>query len=242
MCVPELDSFVTCEDLSDILGNSTEYEALQKIWQDTLEECKSHMDRITFEDFKNLMKGQPKDSLVNTGDASCSQLPGVPEDQDMPSLVSDSIFSESTISTHELPDSTGHVVKGHRKRRSSSFDHIVWTTSSLAIKLGHDSASSMSSSIAANRTVYRAHREMRLAVLAASKQFDKKRTDIQTNPRHTRASLIMKRGSMALVKAQDADSRALFEEAAARSGRERRQRNKTVSDVTGMLSKATSEQ
>jgi hypothetical protein len=172
------------------------------------------MDRITYEDFKNLMKGQPKDSLVHAGDASCSQLPGVPEDQDMPSLISDSIFSDATISTHELPDSTENVRKGHKKRRSSSFDQIVWTTSSLAIKLGNNSASSMSSSIAANRSVYRAHREMRLAVLAASKQFDKKRTDIQTNPRHTRASLIMKRGSVALVEAQDADSRASFWERA----------------------------
>jgi len=92
-------------------------------------------------------------------------------------------------------------------------------------------------SIAANRALYRKHREMRLAVLEASKQFDKKRNDIQNQSLQTHAGLIMKRGVKPPVEVEDAHARALFETAAKRCGRSRRAKNRTVSDVTGMMSK-----
>lgn len=90
--------------------------------------------------------------------------------------------------------------------------------------------------IAANRALYRKHREMRLAVLEASKQFDKKRNDIQNRSHQTHAGLIMKRGVKPPVEVEDAHARALFDSAAKRCGRSRRAKNRTVSDVTGMMS------
>ena len=89
--------------------------------------------------------------------------------------------------------------------------------------------------LTANRVIYRKHREMRLAVLEASKQFDKKRNDIQNRNHQTHAGLIMKRGVKPPVEVEDAHVRTLFENAAKRCGRPKRTRNKTVSDVTLLL-------
>ena len=86
-----------------------------------------------------------------------------------------------------------------------------------------------------NRALYRKHREMRLAVLEASKQFDFKRKTMQFS---TQAGLIMKRGAKAPDALEDKHQREMFEAAAQRGGRARRTRNKTVSDVTGMMAKA----
>ena len=93
----------------------------------------------------------------------------------------------------------------------------------------------MESPLLVNRALYRKHREMRLAVLEASKQFDNKRKTIQDS---TQAGLIMKRGAKAPDALEDEHTRAMFEAAAQRGGRARRTRNKTVSDVTGMMAKS----
>ena len=95
------------------------------------------------------------------------------------------------------------------------------------------------SSLLVNRALYRMHRELRLSVLEASKQFDMKRADIRNKDNMaTRAGLIMKRGATPPVELEDAHQRALYEAAANRAGRRKGQsrRTKTVSDVSGLLS------
>ena len=95
------------------------------------------------------------------------------------------------------------------------------------------------SSLHVNRALYRKHRELRLSVLEASKQFDMKRADKRNkDTMATRAGLIMKRGAMPPVELEDAHQRALYEAAANRAGRRKGQsrRTKTVSDVSGLLS------
>ena len=90
------------------------------------------------------------------------------------------------------------------------------------------------SPLTVNRALYRKHREMRLSILEASKQFDMKRKTMEQG----KAGLIMKRGEKAPVALEDKHTREMFEAAAKRCGRARRPRNKTASDVTGMMAKA----
>mmetsp|Transcript_11369 Transcript_11369/g.14975 ORF Transcript_11369/g.14975 Transcript_11369/m.14975 type:complete len:109 (+) Transcript_11369:1-327(+) len=89
-----------------------------------------------------------------------------------------------------------------------------------------------------NRALYRRHREMRLGVLEASKQFDNARKFRQQKEK---AGLVMKRGAKPPIEIQDQHNRAMFEAAARRCGRAKRERNRTVSDVSGMLLAQTPE-
>jgi hypothetical protein len=56
--------FITVDDLSGILGNNTDSEALRKVWRDSLLELQvQNVDRITLHEFKSIMKGRPKDGV-----------------------------------------------------------------------------------------------------------------------------------------------------------------------------------
>lgn len=234
--------FITFDDLYVILGNSTENEALEKMWLESLDECKAHLDRITFDDFKKLMKGQPQEVVVYPPSAGL-QLAGVPEDEEMEKGLdgTSDLAAQSTEKTRAF----------YKKTRSASYEQkrTAWESHEFSMDpsmtmfltshaVGDYSVSTKDtkmSPLVVNRAIYRKHRELRLAVLDASKQFDAKRTDMQTT--HTRASLIMKRGGRPPVAVEDAHARAMFEQAAIRCGRTHK-KNKTVSDVTDMLIRA----
>ena len=256
-------SFITFDDLVDILGNGTENDALEKIWIDSLVECKAHLDRITFEDFKRLMKGQPKEmgggstisslnppsepnSLRGLTTVREGMLPVVPseaalEDLDLPSrlLMDDQIENPRLLlgKGRSLSyDQSGGSWDADDSREFSKEFNLAMVLPSFSANDGGEIDASMTP-LTANRALYRKHRELRLAVLDASKQFDKKRNDIQTRNHLTRAGLIMKRGCRPPVEVEDAHARALMENAAKRCGRARRIKNKTVSDVTLLMAK-----
>jgi len=87
------------------------------------------------------------------------------------------------------------------------------------------------SNLVVNKTIYRAHREMRLAVLEASKRFEETKAR-----RAIGAGLVMRRGSLmdGAEKAKEYRQRLMMDRAKRRTGR--RQRNqKTTSDLTGMM-------
>lgn len=209
-------------------------------------------DTINFENFKKLMKGQPKEAVTpqssfrragkGVGEFPERSLGVLPEGESIEGQAAEAI---NGIDSGETP-------QRFQKKKSLSHEFksgVVWDdmdrSASIAFlpsKIDDDESSEMSltsaSPLTANRALYRRHRGMRLAVLEASKQFDKKRTDRQTKDLPVQAGLIMKRGSMPPVELEDAHTRALFDAAAKRCGRSRRTRNKTVSDVTGMLMKS----
>jgi hypothetical protein len=116
------------------------------------------------------------------------------------------------------------------------------------------------SNLQVNRQLYRAHRQMRLSVVEASKRFEEQQA------RHVRdvliaqneaegendgqglgmiqAGLVMRRGEKKIVSSEDIRSlldeyksqqQALFEKANKRGGRGRRTRKKTISDMSGMI-------
>jgi hypothetical protein len=236
-----------------VVGASTEYDALEKIWLDSLEECKAHLDRITFSDFKKLMKGQPKDRLstgtaiASVGSVGGTPLNPVPEGKtpDKSSIPPELIDNTQSCDPRLLFREMRSLSYTNKETTGSWYGEDKQTDASRAVLLSSPSGPDeqlhqQMSPLVANRVLYRKNREMRLAVLDASKQFDKKRNErIQTNSYPSRASLIMKRGAVPPIELEDAHTRALFEAAARRCGRTRRMRNKTKSDVTGMLIKAS---
>lgn len=113
-----------------------------------------------------------------------------------------------------------------------------------------------------NRKLYRAHRQMRLAVLEASKRFEDqqfKRTrselqakqDAEAPKRPFGAGLVMRRGHKKelssdairkiMLERQNAHQ-TLVDTAARRGGRGRRARKKTISDMSGMLLSISSDE
>eukprot|EP00566_Odontella_aurita_P004014 CAMPEP_0113570380 /NCGR_PEP_ID=MMETSP0015_2-20120614/24932_1 /TAXON_ID=2838 /ORGANISM="Odontella" /LENGTH=1169 /DNA_ID=CAMNT_0000473145 /DNA_START=72 /DNA_END=3581 /DNA_ORIENTATION=- /assembly_acc=CAM_ASM_000160 len=105
-----------------------------------------------------------------------------------------------------------------------------------------------------NRKLYRAHRQMRLAVLEASKRFEeqqiartKKILDEQNKTKPCGAGLTMRHGLVRemssgsirkLMQQQQTQQDTAVSKANKRGGRGRRTRKKTVSDMAGMLSSA----
>jgi hypothetical protein len=111
-----------------------------------------------------------------------------------------------------------------------------------------------------NRKLYRAHRQMRLAVLEASKRFEEQQAEHarqvilaareqengeDKSPVMIQAGLVMRHGHTKQVSSQAIRTlleenriaqQALVEKANRRGGRGRKSRKKTTSDMTGMLS------
>merc|ERR1712176_1390282 len=107
-----------------------------------------------------------------------------------------------------------------------------------------------------NRKLYRAHRQMRLAVLEASKRFEEQqaahakevilsqREAEDANSNVVPAGLVMRRGHKGqvsseqvkcLLRKEASQQQVLVEKATKRGGRGKRSRKKTISDMSGML-------
>lgn len=239
--------YLTYEDLSQIGKIFFESNHLERIWSEGLLECKCKLNRIYFEDFKKLMKGQPKDIAV------APKLASIPSGAELhDNAIIEDVVRRSACNAMEdnaqtspsrsygKPRSASYELKSPKTwedettetRDASSARHIP-TRSMLGPVNSMKELDPDLSPLASNRALYRKHREMRLAVLDASKQFDSKRKN-RSNP--GQAGLTMRRGSILLpAELDDTHTRALFANAAHRSGR-RTRREKTVSDVTGMIS------
>jgi hypothetical protein len=115
-----------------------------------------------------------------------------------------------------------------------------------------------------NRQLYRAHRQMRLSVVEASKRFEEQRTrhardllqreaDGEENPgmRSAPAGLVMRRGIIQPVSSEvikkflqknETEQQVLVEKANKHSGRGRRRRTKTISDMSAMVGSLSQDQ
>jgi hypothetical protein len=221
-------------------------------------------DQITYDDFVAIIKGQPrrrpKRSFVQGPTTSVPALPTVDEAADL-----------EEIGPPELPSRRSSMSeKGSEKwvdddedRRFSAGKGILHAGREAADV--HDViADNTMSPLVVNRAVYRAHREMRLAILEASKRFEEDRArraharfialDLALEATKSSltssrgASLVMRRGSKPDWNVVRKDTHVksnsshqdLLDNASERGGRPgRTQRKKTVSDMTGLLSGPT---
>ncbi len=214
-----------------------------------MQQCKTISDGITFDDFKRIMKGQPNNDMVSSN-LSTHQSKGWTESVNSSStyklraygsLANTNLIEEESLSDESLSEQRSLTPDFETCTHWKDMERAVTYSFVPPPRLFDEDEDSVAvaktlSPLVANRKLQRRHREMRLAVHEASKRFDIKRTERQSKEEPAQAGLIMKRGATPPVELEDAHTRALFEAAARRCGRSRR--NQTVSDVTGMLVKA----
>lgn len=232
--------FLTLEDLSEVLGGSIELKDLEIIWLSSLKDCKAHPDRITFTDFKALMNGRPK-----KGATAVTPLDVVME-QNRPENGRD-VPRHGDFDTNEVYHVQQLSSRSQSQKSSNSFwdgndssepRNIKMSGSGAVLRCEEGDASlhfvdANSNLLATKRDLFRKRLEMRLAVLEASKRFDKKLKDMNRIISPRRAGLIMKRVDEDRVEDDFAPLRSIGRNASAT--RTRPDRKKTVSDVTGLF-------
>ena len=195
------------------------------------------------------MKGQPKADQMRSPSTIRRSKGSIGSERGSGPLipVPEGVSQGTSLLAPALEEPEEEPAMRYRKQRSQSHETktgVVWDdlnrTPSVALVpvSGAFNTEAEASPLVANRALYRRHRGMRLAVLEASKQFDRKRNERVSLEIPTQAGLIMKRGVRPPVELEDAHTRALFDAAAKRCGRARRTKYRTVSDVTGMILKA----
>lgn len=146
---------------------------------------------------------------------------------------------------HEVADVVRDMVLPETRHQRNEIDSVLNDNSKSALVV--------------NRQLYRAHRQMRLAVLEASKRFEEQQTaharDLILAQREAegtseqglvmiQAGLVMRHGHKkqvsseairTLLQENQVQQQALVEKANRRGGRGRRSRKKTISDMSGML-------
>ena len=251
-------SYITLQDLKDMLGKISDADKLEKVWLDSLNEL--HMsddqeeDRIYYDDFKSLMKGQPTQKRDGSSDELGLSL-RIPRNTSLHQVVaraphrikSKSYQGGSRTMWEEDPAATNT----HNNKPS-----LHQEGSGGLFQLPEESRAELEtmSPLDANRTWCRFHREIRQAVLEASKEFDEKRKALQPESvlQQQQAGLTMKRGAQPMVglhNGQDESKEdfalpsmvldaSVTTTATTTKGyrRPRGTRNKTVSDVTGLFS------
>lgn len=284
--------YITLQDVMDLLGCGgveNGVETIQTMFEESLTTCNSKNQRITYEDFLLLMKGQTKEVLKTTGkeiqrkkshflpqyepvdidelddgplmmdDDDLEDLPPLSMDDD-----DDSIEDQKKNDTDDDDDDSMDI-----SRLSCDLRHIVIAEtkhenedkSSLGKVLNDDTKSPL----VVNRCLYRAHRNLRLAVLEASKRFEEmhqertlamaKQQQREKTPKVKSSSftggagagLVLRRGLCAEEDSEDIkrflskmkeskeEQEVRLAKAQRQAGRGRRNRTKVVSDLAGMM-------
>jgi len=180
-----------------------------------------------------------------------SSMPDLPDSRDFSRRRSRSVDDQDYLSSPRLDQDSDHehaVVKDIRRA-------MLLPEHSLRLKTTEEmNPDEKLTPLVANRKLYRAHRQMRLAVLEASKRFEEEqlrrtKAELQEAPqpsdsRHFGAGLVMKRGKKkevssgairSLMSERMCTQKTMVDIAARKGGRGRRVRKKTVSDMSGML-------
>jgi calcium-dependent protein kinase len=267
--------FIILDDLRAMLGSDgfDANESLSNVWSEGLSQCANGNENqhICYEDFRSIMKGQapekpgiPRPSpglgprrISSRKRSGQGVTPGGSVPELPPVDESTKLDDESYYKTpdHVYVRQRSHSMKEKRAARWVNYDDEDNSQSSLVLA-GRDSpdvveviSDDSRTPIEVNRAVYRAHREMRMAVLEASKRFEEERARREHARKvalglkngstlHRRASLVMKRGSVAdlSMSREDKEQEEIINNASERGGRPARsKRKKTVSDMTGML-------
>lgn len=226
--------YITLDDFMELMGashDSENAESVKAIWVDTVSKADFDLDRITYDEFLLLMKGQPVDAATRGGSSQRSgAFCAIPEDEEEP-------VDEDFMAAFEREDS---FRRKYKKMRSRSMDHTSSPKRTSLLSQQHRSIENVitdesKTPLVVHRSLYRAHREMRLAVLEASKQFEENRAKRQQE--NQGLTLQMRRtsvgGSSSTRKVVVTDQQ--IDKACHRGGRTRTRRVKTVSDVSGLF-------
>jgi hypothetical protein len=275
--------FISIEDIAALIGSSKNQDSVKQIWLDGMAGDISS-ERITYDDFLKMMKGQSKDNepsnrgsykrLRSSNSENSPRLGPVPEGDVSPNpgydvvdakrlkaMGGDALTVPNLLDKSEKPD----VLLYFGRRRSQSFEHPKgknWYSDDEedhSKPSGPDNGSQaghlptlndiysvlsdeLKTPLLTNRALYRKHREMRLAVLEASKQFDllQHARESQTDPQGPqRAGLVMRRGTLQTAQnflLEEARRNEVLDDASRRAGRGRKHaRKKTISDMSALM-------
>lgn len=163
-----------------------------------------------------------------------------------------------------LPEKQPSAAKDEENSRLSVIGEVAEVVHGLQVSKSERTPLSVASqyesksALGVNRKLYRAHRQMRLAVLEASKRFEEQQAEHakevilaareeDENYGMIQAGLVMRHGHKKQVSSKSirtlldsnrVQQQALVEKANKRAGRGRRSRKKTFSDIGGMLTSA----
>ena len=203
----------------------------------------------------NVVDIDEKTELSDVGVVPLMSIPVLPKPYDLARKRSMSLESEPTPYCRE--DSP---VEDVSESATSGKSNMLGVDTRRALNLPerHDSFKNVNddltskSALAVNRQLYRAHRQMRISVFEASRRFEEKQairardTLMKEQVKEAMgAGLVMRHGtklqvtSDAIRKYLDeamAEQQAFLEKASRRGGRGRRNRKKTISDMSAMMS------
>lgn len=276
----EHKGYITFKNVLNLLGSDgASEERVRRLYFNGLEDYQINDVHITYEHFLAVMKGQSTSDLLITTPAM--QDLGMPMD-DMMGLPLDVVpESNDSLGTNESPSLLVAPARSIDKGMSES-DIGRDSTSSMDSQLpavpsnvrrtlnlpehNHDDASieilihdESKTPLVVNRNLYRAHRQMRQAVLDASKRLEEAQMRRLVREEEEKsllnvgasamsslqsAGLVMRRGQRErmsteevrkILNARISQQQAQMAKANKQAGRGRRRRKKTVSDMTGML-------
>uniref|UniRef100_A0A7S2A6B0 Calmodulin n=1 Tax=Ditylum brightwellii TaxID=49249 RepID=A0A7S2A6B0_9STRA len=251
--------YITFEDFADIMGGGAAQteEALRNMWGDSMKAVNCKDAHITYDDFLLLMKGQTKVNTTpakrDTASSFMSALEPLNEahaDEDDDFFIPDEDEDEQD---YYAPDNS---IFRHNSAPPSATDASYDTktpdnthVSDVEVILDGDNKTTPH---VVNRQPFCAYRQMRLAVLDASKRFEEekarranlqqeteKETNNNTNQPSSERDLNIHHTSSDQNLAEEAKEElsalAIANKRGGR-GRDRRARKRTVSDIGGMLS------
>jgi Ca2+-binding EF-hand superfamily protein len=190
-------------------------------------------------------------STANKVDNQGAAIPFLPK----PEIVTRKRSKSMETEQYERAESPVEELLDDLEQNLSKSELGVDTRRALTLPERHDAIKdelASMSALAVNRELYRAHRRMRVSVLDASRRFDEMKA-IRARDKLMKekvkeamgAGLVMRHGtklqvtSEAIRKYLDeamAEQQALLEKATRRGGRGRRNRKKTISDMSAMMS------
>jgi len=219
----ERKGYITFENIMDLVCSNGDRDELHEIWLSSIqnESLIYDTERIYYDDFVLLMKGQTKQETVQSKQFFSTRFI-----EDNAAKQRAKSLSHTARPMNFDNEEQFSILRSPMLASDSSRAVVLPGCQGSARKVDRIIEDETMTPLAANKTLYRSNREMRLAVLEASKRFEEKQTQRSKEPK--KAGLVMKRSSC--PSEQD-----LLTTAKRRSGRGRTRRYRTCSDLTGMV-------
>jgi Ca2+-binding EF-hand superfamily protein len=241
--------FLTYKNVMSLIEIDDEHseEALKQMWDESLKACNRQRDIITYEDFLFLMYGPGEKKLhpeLRVSNPLHSLKLSPSREMQMSLQVVDEGQVEEGLDAIQVPECPN--VDSTRRRSRSVGDN--------------DDDKDIQEPLIINRTLFRANRQLRLAVLEASKRFETQKaqrardsftTDTSQDgvgddsAGHTGAGLVLRRRKQrkridsdvvrAWIRQNEKKKGAIVRNANKRSGAALRIRAKSLSDISGMM-------
>eukprot|EP00586_Coscinodiscus_wailesii_P023805 CAMPEP_0172502342 /NCGR_PEP_ID=MMETSP1066-20121228/159044_1 /TAXON_ID=671091 /ORGANISM="Coscinodiscus wailesii, Strain CCMP2513" /LENGTH=881 /DNA_ID=CAMNT_0013277559 /DNA_START=75 /DNA_END=2720 /DNA_ORIENTATION=- len=257
--------YITLDDILILMGSdsSMSEEKMRAMYAEGLKDINANTSRICYDDFLMLMKGQSRE-------VECARSPDLkPKNPVMLERVSEASIEADPAEDDEKEDAQdideeererAEWLKSRYERQRSQSEGVIDLTPTPANTDKHDLAihpiaipecdeaeeKNAAKPLAANRNLYRAHRQMRMAVMDATKRFEEEqmkhvfKEEVKKSRASMGAGLVMKHGQSKklsteevrkILKKRQQEQQELLQKANKRTGRGPG-RKKTTSDLT----------